>query len=155
MALPQINQQAQGNNVQAPKVPSAQQFAQVGTSQLPARPMQNMAPDNGQHGGAQRYMTPTSGAMNMANQRQANPYGPKANTYPGQSSPLPPVQGQLTPMQYEMPQNMQMNQGQYRQALQQRMLGVRNNPMPNMIAQQPVQQPQQPQMPIMFAPGGI
>jgi len=141
--------------VQAPRVPSAQQFAQSGQSPLPARPMQNMAPDNGQHGGAQRYMTPTSGAMNMSNQRQPNPYGPKANTYPGQSSPLPPVQGQLTPMQYEMPQNTQMNQGQYRQALQQRMLGVRSNPMPNMAPQQPVAPQQQPAMPQMFVPRNI
>lgn len=152
--LPSINQQAQGNNVQAPRVPSGQQYAQVGQSQLPARPMQNMAPDNGQHGGAQRYMTPTSGAMNMANQRQANPYGQKANVYPGQSSPLPPVQGQLS--QITMPENtaQMQNSANYRQALQQRLLGMQNQMMGYGMPQPQQPQPQMP-LPVMFRPRGI
>lgn len=154
--LPQINQQAQGNNVQTPRVPSAQQFAQSGQSPLPARPMQNMAPDNGQHGGAQRYMTPTSGAMNMANQKQPNPYGAKPNVYPGQASPLPPVQGQLS--QITMPENSAQSQNatNYRQALQQRLLGMQNQMMGYGMPQPQQVQPQ-PQMPlpVMFRPRGI
>lgn len=87
MMLPNINQQAQGGNVQPPKVPSADQ-AMGGLSQsrgnMPVRPTQSMAPDNGQHGGAQRYISPMSGAMNKTNQRQPNPYGNQNQTYPGQ-----------------------------------------------------------------------
>jgi len=131
MQLPQINQQAQGNRVQAPKVPSGQQYAQTGTSPLPARPVQNMAPDNGQHGGAQRYMNPMSGAMNSSNQRSANPYMQKGNTYPGQSQPLPPVRGELTPMSMTEGQQQQMQQSNnmYRQALKERLMNQKYNPM--------------------------
>jgi len=142
MALPNINQISQGMNVQAPTVPKAAQFAQ-GTPQnatgMPRRPVANMAPDNGQHGGAQRYMTPQSGAT----------------AYYGNTQPLPPVQGQFTPMAMpEQPAQAQQN-ASYRQALQQRMIGTRNNPV---AMQPPMQMPVQPtpmpamQMPAMQAP---
>lgn len=139
MQLPQINQQAQGNNVQAPRVPSGQQYAQTGNNPLPARPVQNMAPDNGQHGGAQRYMNPVSGAMNASNQRNANPYMQKGNTYPGQNQPLPPVRGELTPMRMsaEQQQQLQQSNNMYRQALQQRLLNQKNNPAGYMSPPQP------------------
>lgn len=145
MQLPQINQQMQGMNVQAPSVPSGQQYAQ-GSSQsstgMPQRVFNSMAPDNGQHGGAPRYMTPTSGAMNMSNQRQANPYGQRSNTYPGQNSPLPPAKGALTPMSMspEQQQEARQNASSYRQMLQQRLMTQRNNMMGYMM---PPQQPQQ------------
>jgi hypothetical protein len=158
MALPNINQISQGMNVQAPTVPKAAQFAQ-GTPQnatgMPRRPVANMAPDNGQHGGAQRYMTPQSGAMNMSQQRNANPYGNTKSAYYGNTQPLPPVQGQFTPMAMpEQPAQAQQN-ASYRQALQQRMIGTRNNPV---AMQPPMQMPVQTvpmpamQMPAMQAP---
>lgn len=151
MALPNINQVSQGMNVQAPKVPSGQQYAQgvtQGRSGLPARPVANMAPDNGQHGGAQRYMTPQSGAMAVSNQRNTNPYGGAQTAYYGKSQPLPPIQGQLSPMPIQTPQATQQSNATYRQALQDRMMGVRNNPMPNRM---PQTMPQMGMMPQMFA----
>lgn len=148
MQLPYINQQSQGNNVQTPRVPSGQQYAQSGTSPLPQRPMQNMAPDNGQHGGAQRYMNPMSGAMNASNQRQANPYMQKGNTYPGQSQPLPPIRGELTPMTMtdSQQQEMQQSNNMYRQALKQRLMNQKYNPMGYMAPPAPPQQPMPPMM---------
>ena len=151
--LPSINQNRQGMNVQAPKVPSAQQYAQgrpQNASGLPPRPAMGMAPDNGQHGGAQRYMTPQSGAMNMANQRNANPYGNAKTAYYGNTQPLPPVQGQLSAMPMPQQQDQSQSNMNYRQALQNRMFNVRTNPIPN---QAPAVQPmmnQAPAMPPMF-----
>ena len=133
MMLPNINQQAQGLNVQAPRVPSGNQMMGA-TSQaranMPQRPVQSMAPDNGQHGGAQRYMTPMSGAMNRANQRPANPYGNRAQVYPGQAQPQQTAMPQAQAManqqaampqvpQAAMPQMFSQPMQQYGQAIQQ------------------------------------
>lgn len=147
--LPSINQSMQGMNVQTPRVTSGQQYAQSGSSPLPARPMQNMAPDNGQHGGAQRYMNPMSGAMNAANQRQTNPYMQRNNTYPGQNQPLPPVRGELTPMTMNDAQQRQMQESSnmYRQALKERLMRQKYNPMGYMTPPPPM--PSQPMPPMM------
>ena len=87
--LPNINQKNQGFNVQLPNITGSQQgMAQAQSAisgQAGKRPIERMAPDNGQHGGAPRYMTPQSGANNKAVQRRSNPYSgsePTTNPYP-------------------------------------------------------------------------
>lgn len=153
MALPQINQSMQGMNVQTPRVPSGQQYAQGGpqnASGMPQRVFNTMAPDNGQHGGAQRYMTAQSGAMNMANQRNANPYGNQQTAYHGKMPSMPTAPGQLSPMPMVTTPAQQQNQASYRQALQNRMMNVMNRPLPY----QPVQQMPTMPMPPMYNPGG-
>jgi hypothetical protein len=147
MMLPNINQQAQGLNVQPPRVPSGNQMmgaASQARGNMPARPVQSMAPDNGQHGGAQRALTPTSGAMNMSNQIQANPYGNQNRVYPGQqrqiNNPLP--QGLQTP-------NVQPPNPQFQQQVQPPTMGVMPNMFQTQLPQQVTHQapPQQRQMP--------
>lgn len=151
--LPSINQAAQGLNVQTPRVPSGQQYAQ-GTAQnasgLPQRMFNSMAPDNGQHGGAPRYMTPTSGAMNMSVQRNTNPYGNAKTAYYGNQGTPQPIPNMFTPMTMSPEQQQQYQQGQmsYRQALQDRLLNQKYNQMGYMMPAQPVPQMATPSTPV-------
>lgn len=155
MMLPNINQQAQGLNVQTPRVPSGNQMmgaASQARGNMPQRPVQSMAPDNGQHGGAQRYMSPMSGAMNQSNQRQPNPYGNQNQVYPGQRPP-PNMSSQPQAManqQAAMPQIFSQPMQQYGQAIQQQSQPQRTMPY-NMALQQRIMGGQMPQM---FGPVG-
>lgn len=154
MALPQINQNMQGLNVQTPRVSSGQQYTQGGpqnASGMPQRVFNRMVPDNGQHGGAQRYMTAVSGAMNMANQVNMNPYGNTRSSYYGRMPNSPAVQGQLTSIPTQTLPSIQQTQASYRQALQDRMMNTMNRALPN---QMQMQMPA-PTMPQMFMPRGI
>ena len=169
MMLPNINQQAQGLNVQTPRVPGGNQMmgaASQARANMPQRPVQSMAPDNGQHGGAQRYMTPLSGAMNQSNQRPANPYGNRAQVYPGQRPP-PTMSSQPQAMANQaaaMPQIFTQPMQQYGQAIQQQPVSAQ--PQPVSAQQQAQAQRQMPYnmalqqrimgqgMPQMFGPVG-
>ena len=124
--LPQLNQQAQGLNVQRPQLPGVQQAqantASMSTPAMGARPFSGMAPDNGQHGGAPRYQTPTSGALNRSvASAMPNPY-PSGTQGPRQA------QGGSRPAMFDparvvqTAQHMQ-NAMPFNQALQQRFLG--------------------------------
>lgn len=81
-----------GNRPQAPQLPNPVGGAMGGVQSASAGPMgprpvfSQMGPDNGQHGGRRRYMTPESGAMNQSIQQQQN----------GQMPPLPNMGGQPT-----------------------------------------------------------
>lgn len=155
--LPQLNQAAQGNNVQLPQVPGAQQsqanMASQATPAMGARPFSGMAPDNGQHGGAPRYQTPTSGAMNRS-MASAMP-----NPYPsGTQGPRPPSGGSRPAMfdpqrVVQTAQHMQ-NAMPFNRALQERFLsgqGQRQAPQPQAPQQQaPQQQASQQPLPPMF-----
>lgn len=105
--LPQINQRAQGNNVQLPQVPSTQQsranMSSQATPAMGARPFSGMAPDNGQHGGAPRYQTATSGAAQQSvSQAMPSPY-PRSATPPAASQGVSQAIPQLEQMR-EQPQ---------------------------------------------------
>ena len=157
MMLPNINQQAQGLNVQTPRVPGGNQMmgaASQARANMPQRPVQSMAPDNGQHGGAQRYMSPMSGAMNQSNQRPANPYGNRAQVYPGQRPP-PTMSSQPQAMANQaaaMPQIFTQPMQQYGQAIQQQQQAQAQRQMPyNMALQQRIMGQGMPQM---FGPVG-
>lgn len=162
MMLPNINQQAQGLNVQTPRVPSGNQMmgaASQARANMPQRPVQSMAPDNGQHGGAQRYMTPLSGAMNVSNQLSSRTSGREISTPNVGNSPIMSqaisrqgntignqVQGlrDLMPSPNQRPANPYGNQSQVYPG---------QRPPPTMSSQPQAMANQQPVMPQIFNTG--
>lgn len=113
MPLPNVfnAQNRNPNDRQRPQPPNPVGGRMGGAASQSAGPMGNrpvfsqMGPDNGQHGGPRRYLTPESGAINQSqfeppksnNPPQPQPYGGR-NTHPGQRRQGPP-RGPVGPMQ--------------------------------------------------------
>lgn len=127
--LPNLNQQAQGMNVQRPQLPGVQQtqatMASQATPPMGARPFSGMAPDNGQHGGAPRYQTPTSGALGQSVAR-AMPQ-PFPNATAGGQRPQNRSQGQqavFDPNRVAQTAETLQNAMPFNQALRERFLAM-------------------------------
>lgn len=128
--LPQLNQQAQGMNVQRPQIPDANPMrGNVNSTSTPVmgqRPFASMAPDNGQHGGAARYKTPTSGAMGQSVARaMPNPY-PNTTSMPSRPQSQTQAQATFDPNRILNTAETLHNAMPFNQALRQRFLSMAN-----------------------------